>query len=523
MALKLNSVLITDDVDPKCIDILKRNGVEVVFNPKLAKDKEALLAELPRHDGLIVRSATKVTADVINASNLSIIGRAGTGTDNIDSVAATNKGVIVMNTPGGNTISAAELTCAMICGLSRNIGTACISMKEGRWDRKLFMGSELQGKTLAVVGLGRIGREVASRMRSFGMKTIGYDPLVSAEESAAFDVTSYPLKELWPLADYITVHVPLIPPTKNLINGSVFSKCKKGVKVINCARGGIIDEVELLEALNSGQCGGAGLDVFVQEPPKDQSLVQHPNVLATPHLGASTTEAQSRVAEEIAQQFIDARDGKSLFGALNAKALVNAMDPVQQPMIELGRCMGVMASCVVSAPSKLLVKASGDAGMKTALSFLPAAVGIGLMKNSALNLINAPALAKAAGYELCTEYVAGGDNSVSLVQDGVNLFTGCVEGKCSVLTQLAGVPLHNAMTLVSGSSYIMFTTSTKQAKDEALITLLGSLGSQGVAVSSLVTGSSETNGACLVQLSSAPLNTEALAAAGIQVCKHFVL
>jgi len=471
-----------------------------------------MLAEIPKHDGLIVRSATKVTADVIEASNLSIIGRAGTGTDNIDSTAATQKGVIVMNTPGGNTISAAELTCAMICGLSRNMAAANVSMKEGRWDRKLFMGEELQGKTLAIIGLGRIGREVASRMRSFGMTTIGFDPLVSAEESAKFDVTSYPMEQLWPLADYITVHVPLIAPTRNLINADVFSRCKKGVKVINCARGGIIDEDALLEALKTGQCGGAGLDVFVSEPPKDYTLAKHPNVLATPHLGASTTEAQTRVAEEIAQQFIDARDGKSMFGALNAQAMQHSMDPASQPMVALGKALGLLLIGVLESPTKVTVRTTGDAAMKTSLKFLQAAVSMGLVGSPDANLVNAPTLAKAAGYEVTTDYVSGGNNSVLLVCDDKVMVGGCVQGTCSVLTHVSGCALTGGMLLSMGSPYIISTLDSADvaAASDAQAKILGGLASQGVSVSSMAVATSTTQKVFIAQLNAAPKDTSAL-------------
>ncbi|XP_013402731.1 D-3-phosphoglycerate dehydrogenase [Lingula anatina] len=343
MALTLKKVLISDEVDPKCVQILQANGVDVVKDTKLTK--EQLIQEIPKYDGLIVRSATKVTADVIAAaSNLKIIGRAGTGVDNIDCDAATKKGIIVMNTPGGNTLSAAELTCTMVCVLSRQVPQANDSLRAGRWDRKKFMGSEIFGKTLAIVGLGRIGKEVATRMQSFGMRTIGFDPIIPADVVAEFGVEWMSLEELWPLADYITVHTPLIPKTKNMINAEVFSKCKKGVKIINVARGGIVDEEALLEALNAGICGGAALDVFIQEPPKDFTLVQHPLVVSTPHLGANTTEAQSRVAEEIAQQFVDAMQGKSLFGALNAQALSNALSPATQPWVTLGEALGRLAA-----------------------------------------------------------------------------------------------------------------------------------------------------------------------------------
>uniref|UniRef100_A0A8C9YB97 phosphoglycerate dehydrogenase n=1 Tax=Sander lucioperca TaxID=283035 RepID=A0A8C9YB97_SANLU len=312
----IKTVLISESVDPRCKTILEENGIRVTEKQNMKKDE--LMAEIKDYDGLVVRSATKVTSDIINAANLKIIGRAGTGVDNVDVDAATKKGIIVMNTPSGNTISAAELTCALLMSLSRNVPQAAMSMKQGNWDRKKFMGAELYGKVLGIVGLGRIGKEVASRMQSFGMRTIGYDPITPPEVTASWGVEQMSLEQLWPQCDYITVHTPLMPSTVGLLNDETFAKCKKGVKVVNCARGGIIDEAALLRALESGQCGGAGLDVFVEEPPQNRSLVDHPNVISCPHLGASTKEAQARCGEDIALQIVDMVKGKKLVGAVSS-------------------------------------------------------------------------------------------------------------------------------------------------------------------------------------------------------------
>uniref|UniRef100_A0A8C6F218 D-3-phosphoglycerate dehydrogenase n=1 Tax=Monodon monoceros TaxID=40151 RepID=A0A8C6F218_MONMO len=311
----LRKVLLSDSLDPCCRKILQDGGLQVVEKQNLSQ--EELIAELQDCEGLIVRSATKVTSDVINATKkLQVVGRAGTGVDNVDLEAATRKGILVMNTPSGNSLSAAELTCGMIMCLARQIPQATASMKDGKWERKKFMGTELNGKILGILGLGRIGREVATRMQSFGMKTIGYDPIISPEVSASFGVQQVPLEEIWPLCDFITVHTPLLPSTTGLLNDSTFAQCKKGVRVVNCARGGIVDEGALLRALQSGQCAGAALDVFTEEPPRDRALVDHENVISCPHLGASTQEAQSRCGKEIAIQFVDMVKGKSLAGVV---------------------------------------------------------------------------------------------------------------------------------------------------------------------------------------------------------------
>uniref|UniRef100_H3DHP8 D-3-phosphoglycerate dehydrogenase n=1 Tax=Tetraodon nigroviridis TaxID=99883 RepID=H3DHP8_TETNG len=399
--ISIKTVLISESVDPRCRSILEQHGIRVTERQNMKKDE--LIAEIKSYDGLVVRSATKVTADVIDAAdNLKIIGRAGTGVDNVDVDAATKKGIIVMNTPSGNTISAAELTCALLMSLSRNVPQAVISMKEGHWDRKKFMGSELFGKVLGIVGLGRIGKEVASRMQSFGMRTIGYDPITPPEVSASWGVEQMPLEKLWPQCDYITVHTPLMPSTVGLLNDESFAKCKEGVKVVNCARGGIIDEAALLRALESGQCGGAGLDVFVEEPPRNRALVEHPNVVSCPHLGASTREAQARCGEDIALQMVDMVKGSKLVGAVNAQILVSTFSEDSHQLITLGEVVGaVLQACIGGNKPLRSVQITTHPGdcMKSSTSYLSSSVLVGLLKNQTCcpNLINVLSLAEEAG------------------------------------------------------------------------------------------------------------------------------
>lgn len=321
MSATIKSVLIADEVDVKCDEILKKNGFDVTRNTALTKSD--LKEQLKNYDCLVVRSATKVTADVIEdgGSKLKLIARAGVGVDNIDVDAATKNKTLVMNTPGSNTISAAELTCAMISALARQLPQANQSMKELKWERSKFMGTELYGKTVGIIGLGRIGKEVATRMTAFGMTCVGYDPIVSAESAAQFRIQSMSLDEIWPIADYITIHVPLMPETANLINANVMSKCKPGFRIVNCARGGIIDEKALLDCLNSGQCGGAALDVFEEEPTKNFDLIKHPNLICTPHLGASSKEAQNRCGLDVANQVVNYVKNNVLEGGVNANKL----------------------------------------------------------------------------------------------------------------------------------------------------------------------------------------------------------
>lgn len=272
---------------------------------------------------MIVRSATQVTSEILTngSTSLKLVARAGTGVDNIDVPKATDCGILVMNAVGSNTISAAELTCAMIMNLARRVPQANQSMREGKWERSKFMGCELFGKTLAILGLGRIGREVSTRMKSFGMRTIGYDPLVTREQATTMGIEFMELDEIWPQADFISIHVPLMPETKDLLSESVFKKCKTGFRVINCARGGIVNEADLLKALNDGSCSGAAIDVFSEEPTKNFELVNHPNLISTPHIGASTKEAQNRVAIDIAEQIVKLVRSSIVDGGVNLNDL----------------------------------------------------------------------------------------------------------------------------------------------------------------------------------------------------------
>lgn len=451
----IRNILISESVAACCKKILQENGIEVT--EKQSMSKEELIAEIKGYDGLVVRSATKVTADVINAAaNLKVIGRAGTGVDNVDVEAATRKGIIVMNTPEGNTISAAELTCGMIICLARPIPQAVASLKAGNWDRKKFMGFELNGKTLGIVGLGRIGKEVAVRMQLFGMKTIGYDPIIPADVTEAFGVQQMPLEQLWPLCDFITVHTPLLPSTTGLINDETFSRCKKGVKVINCARGGIIDEDAILRALESGQCGGAALDVYVEEPTKNVALIQHPNMICCPHLGASTREAQSRCGEEIAVQIVDMIKGKSLFGAVNAQALTSALAPETKPWIALGEALGeVTKACFGKLNGPVHLQVTGTS-LKQAGGYLTAAVTMGLLKGTSqsdINLVNAIVLAKEFGVNVITEHKdtvneQDGKNTTCItVMVSSHKICGSVHGDDPVLLGLNGTTFKQPVSL----------------------------------------------------------------------------
>ena len=317
-------ILISDQIEHVCSDVLNEAGFEVDFRPGLKS--EELKRIVGDYEALIVRSSTQVTAEVVAlAGKLKVIGRAGAGVDNIDCEAATRRGIIVMNTPGGNTISTAEHTVSLLLSMARNIPQAFDSLRQGKWDRKKYIGMELFGKTLGIIGLGKIGREVAVRCQAFGMKTIGFDPVLSDDVATKLGIQLVSLDELYAQADVITVHTPLNDETRGLIGDDQISACKPGVRIINCARGGIVDEEALLRGLQSGKIGGAALDVFVQEPPANAELLQHPRLIATPHLGASTEEAQEKVARQIALQVADLLHERGVSGAVNAEMIQMAM------------------------------------------------------------------------------------------------------------------------------------------------------------------------------------------------------
>ncbi|GAB4181537.1 MAG: hypothetical protein Kow00108_18280 [Calditrichia bacterium] len=310
-------ILISDKADPICASILKEHGHDV--DEKTDLSPEELKSIIGNYDGLIVRSATKVTRDIIEAaSNLKVIGRAGSGVDNIDVAAATEKKIIVMNTPGANTNGVVELTLAYIFALNRNLFNASKSLKEEKWEKKKFKGIEALNKTLGVVGYGKIGRQVAIKAKCLGMDVICYDPVVGRNIIDQFGIKLLKsFDELLTQSDIISVHVPLTDSTRNLFNKETFQKMKKGVHLINCARGGIVNEKDLLWALNEGIVAMAGVDVFEKEPAEDFELIKHPNVICTPHIGASTVESQRNTAQMIANQFVEYFAGDGISNQVN--------------------------------------------------------------------------------------------------------------------------------------------------------------------------------------------------------------
>jgi len=397
-------VLITDPVDQGCIDMLQKQGILVDMKTGLPADE--LKDIISDYSALIVRSGTKVTAEVIEAAaKLKVIGRAGTGVDNIDVDVATRRGIIVMNTPGGNTISAAEHTISMLLALSRNIPQATQSLKEGRWDRKIYMGVEVYGKTLGIIGLGRVGREVALRAGSFGMKLIGYDPFISDDAASKVGVKLVDLDEIFSESDYITLHTPLTSETKHLISEAQLERCKTGVRIINCARGGVVDEKALLKAIKSGRVAGAALDVYEDEPPSAGSmeLLKHERVICTPHLGASTREAQVNVALQVAQQVADVLTGGAVRNAVNLPSIDPKVYQRIEPYLNLAEKMGSLQSQLGEGHLReVSIEYRGDV-LNYPTSPITSSVLKGIFAGSSertINLVNAPFLARERGVKV---------------------------------------------------------------------------------------------------------------------------
>ena len=337
-------VLISDALSPAAVQIFKDRGIEVDFQPALGKDKEKLAALIGNYDGLAIRSATKVSAKILeNAKNLKVIGRAGIGVDNVDIPAATARGIIVMNTPFGNSITTAEHAISLMLALARQIPEADTSTRAGKWEKNKFMGVEIFAKTLGVIGCGNIGSIVADRAIGLRMKVIAYDPFLSEERARDLGVEKVELDELFKRADFITLHTPLTEKTKNIIDAAAIKKMKKGVRIVNCARGGLVDEAALAEALKGGQVAGAAFDVFVEEPATSNPLFSLPNVVCTPHLGAATSEAQENVALQVAEQMSDYLLRGAISNAVNFPSISAEEAPKLKPFVALADKLGSFA------------------------------------------------------------------------------------------------------------------------------------------------------------------------------------
>jgi D-3-phosphoglycerate dehydrogenase len=393
-------VLISDALSEAAVQIFKDRGIEVDFQPQLGKDKDKLAEIIGNYDGLAIRSATKVTGKILeNATRLKVVGRAGIGVDNVDIPAATSRGVIVMNTPFGNSITTAEHAIAMMMTLARQIPEADRSTQAGKWEKNKFMGVELTAKTLGVIGCGNIGSIVADRAVGLKMRVIAFDPYLSDERAVALGVHKVELEDLLRRADFITLHTPLTDKTRNILNAEAIAKCKKGVRIINCARGGLVDEAALAEAIKSGHVAGAAFDVFVEEPATTNPLFGLPNVVCTPHLGASTTEAQENVALQVAEQMSDYLLQGAITNAVNFPSISAEEAPRIKPFVALAEKLGSFLGQLTEAQIKgIRIEYEGEVGKLNTRAINAAAI-TGVLRPflSEINMVNAAAIAKEKG------------------------------------------------------------------------------------------------------------------------------
>ncbi|WP_420857264.1 phosphoglycerate dehydrogenase [Marivivens marinus] len=398
-------VLISDKLSEAAVQIFRDRGIDVDFQPELGKDKDKLLEVIGQYDGLAIRSATKVTEKIIAAAdNLKVIGRAGIGVDNVDIPEASKKGIIVMNTPFGNMITTAEHAIAMMFAAARQIPEASASTHAGKWEKSKFMGVELTGKTLGVIGAGNIGSIVCNRALGLKMKVVAYDPFLSEERATEIGVEKVDLEELLKRADFITLHVPLTDQTRNILSRENLEKTKKGVRVVNCARGGLVDEAALADLLKSGHVAAAAFDVFAEEPAKENPLFNLPNVVCTPHLGAATTEAQENVALQVAEQMADYLLTGAVQNALNMPSVTAEEAKVMGPWIKLSGHLGNFIGQMTDEPIKAInILFDGEASEMN-LKALTAATIAGIMKktNPDTNMVSAPVMAKERGVQIST-------------------------------------------------------------------------------------------------------------------------
>ncbi len=393
-------VLVSDKLSDTAVQIFKDRGVDVDFLPDVGKDKEELLKIIGQYDGLAIRSATKVTEKLIAAAeNLKVVGRAGIGVDNVDIQAASRRGIIVMNTPFGNSITTAEHAIAMIFAVARQLPEADTSTRAGKWEKSRFMGVEITGKTLGVFGCGNIGSVVAARGVGLKMHVIAYDPFLSPERAKELGVEKVELDELYARSDFITLHTPLTDKTRGVINTEALAKMKTGVRIINCARGGLIVEADLAAALKSGKVAGAGVDVFEVEPATASILFDLPNVVCTPHLGASTSEAQENVAVQVAEQMSDYLIKGAVTNAINMPSISAEEAPLLKPFIKLAEVLGSFVGQVTEDPIKEVEILFDGATANMNIRALISAALAGLIRPQVadINMVSAPVMAKERG------------------------------------------------------------------------------------------------------------------------------
>ncbi len=500
----MKRVLVSDNLSEKGIESLRNTpGIEVDVDTGLSK--EELTEKIKDYHGLAIRSATKVTADIIDAAkNLSVIGRAGIGLDNVDIKAATQGGIVVMNAPEGNMVTTAEHAISMMLALSRNIPQATISLKAKKWEKKKFMGRELSGKTLGIIGLGRIGSIVADRAKGLKMNIIAYDPFISKDRVHEMEIEKVSLDELLARSDYITLHMPLNEETKSLINAESFKKMKGGVMIINCARGGIVNEKDLYDAIKSGRVSGAALDVFEQEPPGDNPLFGLDEVICTPHLGASTGEAQQNVAIVIAEQIADYLLHGTIKNAVNVPSVSGETLSNIKPYMDLGQRLGSFQAQLGSgAPEEIVIEYSGDIA-EMDVQPITISILIGIFKpivGDAVNFVNAHIIAQERGVRVVESKSRKSEDFTSLLKlkirsnKGENLIAGTLFGKKD--PRITRINKFRFEAIPEGNILLFYTIDRPMVIGN-IGTILGNIGTN---ISHMEFGREEVGGDAIVLLS----------------------
>jgi D-3-phosphoglycerate dehydrogenase / 2-oxoglutarate reductase len=506
-------VLVSDALSETAVNIFKDRGVEVDYMPALGKDKEKLLSIIGDYDGLAVRSATKATANVIEAGKkLKVIGRAGIGVDNIDIPAATAAGVVVMNTPYGNAITTAEHAIAMMFSLVRSIPQANASTHQGKWEKSAFMGTEVFGKTLGVIGCGNIGSIVADRAVGLRMRVIAFDPFLTEERAIELGVEKVELETLLARADIVTLHTPLTDKTRNILSRENLSKLKKGAYVVNCARGGLVDEAALKDMLDEDHLAGAALDVFAAEPATENPLFGNPKVVTTPHLGASTTEAQENVAIQIAEQMADYLTRGAVSNALNSPSVTAEEAPRLKPYIALAEKLGAFAGQLTrTGLKKIEVIFEGDVA-RLNLKPLTASAVAGVLKPmlEGVNIVNAPVIARERGIaivETTREDAEAYDSIIRLritSESQTRSVSGTVFGGAPRIVEIKGVEME-----ASFAPHMLYTTN--EDKPGYIGALGKTLGEAGVNIATFNLGrAGPGEGAIALIAVDDPINDETL-------------
>lgn len=500
----MKKILISDSLSAEGIEIFKKTpGIEVDVRTKMTPDE--LKAVIGDYDGLVIRSATKVTQEVIDsAAKLSVVGRAGIGLDNVDIPAASKRGIVVMNTPGGNAVTTGEHAIAMMLSLVRMIPQATASMKAGKWEKNKFTGHEFMNKTLGIVGIGRVGSIVADRAQGLKMKVIAYDPFIAPEAAQQMGITLAGLDEIFRQADIITVHTPMTKETRGVINAAAFAQMKQGVYIVNCARGGIVSEKDLYDALVSGKVAGAALDVFEEEPTKNAALIALDSVICTPHLGASTDEAQINVAIAVAEQIVAYLTTGEIKGAVNFPSVSAELLAVIRPYLNLAEKLGKFEAQLVSGGIKeVIVEYSGEI-----LNYNVAPITISLLKglltpilNESVNYINAPLIAKERGIKVVEVKSSEVKDYTSMISLTIKTAKGDATAAGTIFgrqePRIVRINKFTVEVIPEGRMFVMFN----EDKPGVIGNLGTTLGASGVNISRLHLSREQVDGQAMVVLS----------------------